>query len=264
MDGLPATFPQFPAFAPGEVWLVGAGPGDPRLLTVMAIHALRSASAVIHDALIDRRILDLADATAGIYPAGKRGGKPSTHQRDISEFTIALASQGEKVVRLKGGDPFVFGRGAEEVQSLARAGVRFRIVPGLTSGLSAAALAGIPATARETNHAIILATGHRAAGDEAPEAWEAIARTGQPVILYMALSHLAEITASFERAGMSPAMPVTIVASATFANERVLHTRLATASADARANNIEPPAIIIVGSIAGLRPELLATMVRES
>jgi uroporphyrin-III C-methyltransferase len=261
MQRLPADFPEFPVLAPGEVWLVGAGPGDPRLLTLMALHALRSAEAIVHDALIDARILNLASDGATLYSAGKRGGKPSPHQSDINERVVALARGGKRVVRLKGGDPFVFGRGGEEAQALARAGIQFRIVPGLTSGLSAAALAGIPATTRETNHAVILATGHRAIDEGSMRDWEAIARTGQPVILYMAMSHLGEISEAFLRAGMKPDTPVTIIASATFPEERILHTRIATASSDAKESGIVPPAIVVVGSIAALGPELRKSLV---
>ncbi len=261
MDRLPVSFPDFPDFAPGEVWLVGAGPGDPRLLTLMAVHALRCADAIVHDALVDPRVLDLAGPSAEVRSAGKRGGKPSPHQADINELVIALARGGKKVVRLKGGDPFVFGRGGEEALALARASIPFRIVPGLTAGLTAAALAGIPATTRETNHAIILATGHRALDARAIESWEAIARTGQPVVLYMAMAHLAEIAAAFERAGMAPNTPVTILASATFPGARVLETQLGNAAADAKAQGIVPPAVVVVGSIAALRTELLSALV---
>jgi uroporphyrin-III C-methyltransferase len=260
MHALPSDFPEFPALAPGEVWLVGAGPGDPRLLTLMALHALRCAEAIVHDALIDARILNLAGSGAALYPAGKRGGKPSSHQADINERVVALARAGKRVVRLKGGDPFVFARGGEEARALARAGIAFRIVPGLTSGLSAAAHAGIPATTRETNHAVILATGHRAIDEGAMRDWEAIARTGQPVILYMAMSRLAEIAEAFLRAGMDPDTPVAIIASATFPEQRILHTRIATASVDAKDSRLEPPAIVVVGSIAALGPELRAAL----
>jgi len=159
---------------------------------------------------------------------------------------------------LKGGDPFVFGRGGDEARSLARAGIPFRIVPGLTSGLSAAALAGIPATTRETNFAVTLATGHRAVDENSIREWEAMARMGQPIILYMAMSNLAEITAAFMRGGLSPDTPVAIIASATSQNERVLETRLATATADAKSEGIKPPAVVVVGKIAALRAELLA------
>lgn len=264
MDRLPSTFPLFPEFLPGEVWLVGAGPGDPRLLTLMAVHALRSGDTIVHDELIDRRVLELATRSAAFHSAGKRGGKPSAHQRDINELISGLAKEGRKVVRLKGGDPFVFGRGGEEAVSLARAGIPFRIVPGLTSGLSAAALAGIPATTRETNHAIILATGHRAVDSASSREWEAMARTGQPIILYMAISNLTQIAAAFLRGGMAPDTPVTIIASATYSSERILETQLANAGADAKRDGIVPPAVVVVGRIAALRGQLLATLVRGS
>jgi uroporphyrin-III C-methyltransferase len=262
MDPLPDTFPPFPEMNPGEVWLVGAGPGDPRLLTLMALHALRSADVVIHDALVDPAILRLARAGAKLHHAGKRGGKPSPQQRDINELIIAEAKQGHRVLRLKGGDPFVFGRGGEEARALVGAGIPFRVVPGLTSGLAGLALAGIPATTRETNHAVILAAGHRAIDEEGTKEWEALAATGQPIILYMAMAHLDAIAAAFQRGGLSPDTPTTIIASASLESERVLETRLGAAAADAKANGIEPPTIIVVGSIAGLRAELLGGMMR--
>ena len=166
------------------------------------------------------------------------------------------------MLRLKGGDPFVFGRGGEEAHALVREGIPFRIVPGLTSGLAAAALAGIPATTRETNHAIILATGHRAVDDEAGREWEKLAATGQPIILYMAMPHLSEIAAAFMRGGLAAETPVAIIASASHDNERVLETRLGEAAAAAKAAAIEPPTIIVVGAIASLREELLGGLAK--
>jgi len=253
----------FPEFHPGEVWLVGAGPGDPRLLTLMAVHALRSGDAVVHDELIDRRVLDFATPGALIQSAGKRGGKPSPHQSDINERLIALAREGRKVVRLKGGDPFVFGRGGEEAQALAHAGIPFRIVPGLTSGLAAAALAGVPATTRETNHAVILATGHRALDDVATRDWEAMARTGQPIILYMAMSNLERISQVFIDAGMPATTPTIVIASATFAGQRLLETQLGRAASDVRNHGIGAPAIVVVGSIATLRQHLMPALLQD-
>jgi uroporphyrin-III C-methyltransferase len=255
---------MFPEFLPGEVWLVGAGPGDPRLLTLMAVHALRSGDVIVHDELIDRRVLEFASPGAEIQSAGKRGGKPSPHQSDINERLIALARENRKVVRLKGGDPFVFGRGGEEALSLARAGIAFRIVPGLTSGLAATALAGIPATTRETNHAVILATGHRALDEDAKHDWAAMARTGQPIVLYMAMSNLGDIARTFMDAGMAADTPVAIVASATYAEERVLETALARAADEAKANGIGAPAIVVVGHIGALRAELLPHLLRTA
>lgn len=248
---------SFPVFQPGEVWLVGAGPGDPRLLTLYAVHALKTGDAIVHDDLIDKRVLEFAAPGTLVQSAGKRGGKPSPHQSDINERLIALAREGRKVVRLKGGDPFVFGRGGEEAQALADAGIRFRIIPGLTSGLTAAALAGIPATTRQSNHAVILATGHRALDDDATRDWGAMARTGQPIIFYMAMSNLERISQGLTDAGMSPDTPVTVISSATYAEERTLDTKLGSVVRDTRENGITAPAIVVIGHIAGLRSNLL-------
>jgi len=263
MDFPSDIFPPFPDMAPGEVWLVGAGPGDPRLLTVMAIHALGQADTIVHDALVDARILRLARPGADIHFAGKRGGKPSPQQRDINELIIAEARRNRRVLRLKGGDPFVFGRGGEEARALVRAAIPFRVVPGLTSGLAAPALAAIPATTRETNHAVILATGHRAVDDRMGRDWERLAATGQPIILYMALSHLSEITAAFQRGGMSAETPAVIISHATDSNERIIEAPLGRIAEEAKAQAIEPPAVIVVGSIAGLRPVLAAGLARS-
>ena len=152
---------SLPRFEAGTVWLVGAGPGDPGLLTLHALNALSQADAVIYDALIDDEILGLAAPDALREFAGKRGGRPSSKQRDISERLIELARDGKRVLRLKGGDPFVFGRGAEEALALVAADVPFRVVPGITAGIGGLAYAAIPATTRDTNHAVILATGHK-------------------------------------------------------------------------------------------------------
>jgi uroporphyrin-III C-methyltransferase len=260
MTDLLDSFPPFPEMRAGEVWLVGAGPGDPRLLTVMAVHALRSADAIVHDALVDPRILKLAHPAAELHHAGKRGGKPSAHQRDINELIVALAKQGRRVLRLKGGDPFVFGRGGEEAFALVKAGIPYRIVPGLTAGLAAPALAGIPATTRETNHAVILAAGHRADDDRAAGEWELLAATGQPVILYMALAQLADIVAAFERAGRPAETPATVISHATGPEERILESSLGSLVADVNAHAIEAPAVIVIGANAALRGALRTGM----
>lgn len=262
MNFPPDIFSEFPELQPGEVWLVGAGPGDPRLLTVMAIHALRSADTIIHDALLDPRTLKLARSDAEIINAGKRGGKPSPHQADINVRIIAEAKRGQRVVRLKGGDPFVFGRGGEEARALVREGIPFRVVPGLTSGLVAPAVSGIPPTTRETNHAIILATGHRAADEIAARDWEKLAATGQPIVLYMALTHLGEIMAAFARGGLGPDTPVAMITDATSENERVVMTNLTDAEKDAEENGVVSPAILIVGANANLREVLHPGMVK--
>src|SRR5260370_30113318 len=150
MELLADGLPDFPDFPPGEVWLAGAGPGDPGLVTLHAIHALRAADDIVHDALVDPRILELAGNQAKLIFAGKRGGRPSSGQGDINELLIERARMQRRVLRLKGGDPFVFGRGGEEALALTRAGLRFRIIPGITSGLAAVSLGGITATVLRT------------------------------------------------------------------------------------------------------------------
>lgn len=254
-------FPDLPDFPPGEVWLAGAGPGDPRLLTVLALHAVSKADDIVHDALVDARVLRLARADARFIRVGKRGGRPSPQQRDINEILIERARLGRRVLRLKGGDPFVFGRGWDEAIALAKAGIRFRVIPGLTSGLAGAALAGIPATSRDTNHAVVLAAGHRAEDGRSVGDWEALGRLGQPLILYMPMAQLADIAAALRRGGLAASTPVAMIQSATTGNERLVESTLGSLADDAAESGIGSPAIVVIGAIAGLRKELLAAMV---
>ncbi|MGD0849549.1 uroporphyrinogen-III C-methyltransferase [Bradyrhizobium sp.] len=263
METKPRTdkLPDFPEFPPGEVWLAGAGPGDPGLLTLHALHALRSADDIVHDALVDPRILELAGQQAKLIFAGKRGGKPSALQGDINDLLIERARMQRRVLRLKGGDPFVFGRGGEEVLALTRAGVRFRIIPGITSGLAAAALAGIPATMRDTNHAVILMAGSRSADGTSIAEWEKLASVGQPIIVYMPMANLPDIMRAFERGGMARDTPAVVISASTTSEERVIETSLGSAAADAAKHGVSAPAIVIVGAIAAMRRQLLANMV---
>src|SRR2546427_2954080 len=158
LDALVALRGAFPTLEAGHVWLAGAGPGDPGLLTLDALAGLAQADVVVHDALVDKRVLALANGQARLEFAGKRGGKPSPQQADISKRLIELARAGRRVLRLKGGDPFVFGRGGEEALALAGAGIAFRIIPGVTAGLRALAAASIPAPMRRINQALVFAT----------------------------------------------------------------------------------------------------------
>jgi uroporphyrin-III C-methyltransferase len=185
--------------------------------------------------------------------AGKRGGKPSPLQPDISLKLIQLARAGHRVLRLKGGDPFVFGRGAEEALALTQAGVTFRIVPGITAGIGGLAYAGIPATHRDTNSAIAFVTG-QASGGQLPDGidWHSLSRGAAVLVIYMALKHLAVIAARLMAAGRAAAEPVAIISKATLPGQRVLRTTLARAAADAAASGIEPPAIVVVGPVVPL------------
>jgi uroporphyrin-III C-methyltransferase len=246
-----------PEFLPGSVWLVGAGPGDPGLLSALALHALGRADAVVHDALVNHRILELARPEAALEPAGKRGGRPSPRQPDISARLIVLARGGARVLRLKGGDPCVFGRGGEEALALAKAGIPFRIVPGITAGIGGLAYAGIPVTHRDIASAVTFVTGHDRAG-AVPEGvdWDAIARAAPVIVLYMALPHLAHIAARLIAAGRPATEPVAIVSKATTAAQLVLVSTLAEATAAAAAARIEAPTIIVVGEVVRLRASL--------
>lgn len=257
--GLVAGFlDDVPPLVPGEVALVGAGPGDPALLTLAAVAALSQADVIVHDALVDDRILALAPPTAVLEYAGKRGGKPSAKQADITLRLISHARAGKRVVRLKGGDPFVFGRGGEEVLALSLEGVRFRVVPGLTSGLAGLAAAGIPATLREVNQAVILATGHAGTGEGGLD-WAALAATRQPIVLYMAMASLGPIAAALIAGGLPPGTSAAVVASATTGREAVVVSTLSRIAEDAAAAGIDPPAIVAIGEIVAVRARLIGT-----
>jgi uroporphyrin-III C-methyltransferase len=244
-----------PVLEPGHVWLAGAGPGDPGLLTLDALAGLDQADVIVHDALVDPRVLALAGARARLEFAGKRGGRPSATQEDISQRLVALARAGERVLRLKGGDPLVFARGAEEAEALAAAGVPFRIIPGVTAGLAALAAARIPATRRGINRAVIFAAGYGADACGAPD-WAALARTGEPIVLYMAMRNLAEIADALVGGGLSLGTPAAVIAAATTTSQRVLVSTLRDVAADAAADGIEAPAIVVVGDIVKVRDEL--------
>jgi uroporphyrin-III C-methyltransferase len=215
--------------------------------------------------LVGARVLALARSGAQLRFAGKRGGKPSIAQEDISAQLIALAHAGLRVLRLKGGDPFVFGRGGEEILALAAAGVPFHIIPGVTSGLGALVSARIPATMRGVNQAIILAAGH-GADDEGRIDWSALARTRQPIVLYMGLRNLDTIAVELMRGGLAASTPAAVIASATLAQEQVLVSTLECVAADARAANCAAPAIVVIGDIVRTRQQLLemATQFRSS
>lgn len=254
MVDLPLSFPEF---QPGWVWLVGAGPGDPGLLTLHALHALRSADVVVYDALVSDAIIGLAAPGAQLEFAGKRGGKPSPKQPDITAKLIQLARAGKRVLRLKGGDPFVFGRGGEEGLALVEAGIPFRIVPGITAGVGGPAYAGIPVTHRDTNHAVTFLTGHDATGDvTAGVAWDAIARGSPVIVVYMAIKHIGRIATHLIEGGRSPDEPVAVISRATTPEQRVVETTLAAVAADVEAQGLQAPAVVVVGEVVRLRQAL--------
>jgi len=245
-----------PEFRPGSVWLAGAGPGDPGLLTLLALQGLKEADVIIYDALVPDAVLALAPPDTPREFAGKRGGKPSFRQADISLRLVQLARRGKRVLRLKGGDPFVFGRGGEEALALVAAGIPFRIVPGVTAGIGGLAYAGIPLTHRETNHAVTMVTGHDATGEATGVDWHAVAQSSPVIVIYMALKHLDQIAARLMEGGRDPDEPVAVIASACTPDQAVLETRLERCASDAGAAGIMPPAIIVIGDVVKLRAGL--------
>jgi uroporphyrin-III C-methyltransferase len=234
----------------GVVWLVGAGPGDPDLLTVRALRLLQGADVVVHDRLTPRPILDLAGPKARLIDVGKRKSHHTLPQDDINQLLVALAREGLSVVRLKGGDPFLFGRGGEELRTLRAAGVETHVVPGVTAALAAAAGAGVALTHRGLAQAAIFVTGHAASGGEPDLDWASLAKTNQTVVVYMGLSTAPGIAARLIGAGRSASTPALVVENASLANERrILSTLGGLGEATQR---LDGPALLIIGEVAAM------------
>lgn len=252
-----ALFAGLPVLQPGSVWLVGAGPGDPGLLTLHAVHGLQQADVIVHDALVDAACLSFARPGAVLEFAGKRGGKPSPKQRDISRRLVELARAGKRVLRLKGGDPLVFGRGGEEALTLVEHGIPFRIVPGITAGIGGLAYAGIPVTHRDVTHVVTFLTGHDSSGLVPDRVdWASVAKGSPVIVMYMAMKHLGTITANLLAAGRGADEPLAFVCGASTGSQRVLETTLGEAPEAARAAGLEPPAIVVLGEVVRLRASL--------
>lgn len=234
----------------GEVWLVGAGPGDPELLTLKALRVLQAAEVVVHDGLVSDEILDLAPGSARRISVAKRKSRHSYAQDEINRMLVAFAQEGLKVVRLKGGDPFIFGRGGEELEACREAGVDCHVVPGVTAALAASAGAGAPLTHRGAAQAVTFVTGHAASGAEPDLDWESLAKANQTVVIYMGVSTAAGIAARLVAAGRAGSTPALIVENASRADEVRHLTTLAGLPAAAQA--VTGPALLIVGESMAL------------
>jgi uroporphyrin-III C-methyltransferase len=248
---------KMPDFEPGSVWVAGAGPGDPGLLSLLALHGIRNADVIVYDALVGDDILEFAAGNAELEYAGKRGGKPSPKQNDITDRLVALARAGKRVLRLKGGDPFVFGRGAEECLRLAKENIIFRIVPGITAGIGGLAYAGIPTTTRGTNSAVTFITGHNANGEVPDDInWQALADGSPALIFFMGMAHIGQISEQLIKAGRLATEPVAIICKATMPNQQVLISNLQNCAGDVLASDLIPPALIVVGEIVNFHEQL--------
>ncbi len=253
-DRLLATTQAAPRAA-GEVILVGAGPGDPELLTLKALRALQDADVILHDRLVCPAILDLARRDATLIAVGKTAGCKSTSQQDINRLLVEHARMGRRVVRLKGGDPFIFGRGGEEIETLVRAGIPFSVVPGITAALGVGAYAGIPLTHRDHAHSVTFVTGHADKDGREPD-WRALGAPGATAVFYMGLARLQHIVQKLHEHGAPTTLPAAVVAHGTLPNQRIVTATLGTIAAAAAAAGLASPALFITGDVVALQASL--------
>lgn len=239
----------------GFVSLVGAGPGDPDLLTVKALKAIQQADVVVYDRLVSQDILDLIPDTADRYDVGKRCGQPSLQQEAISELLVSLSSNYKRIVRLKGGDPYVFGRGGEEALLLVANDVPFEVVPGITAAIGCSAATGIPLTHRGVSRSVTLVTGHVQDGGEF-KGWSGLVNSGGTLVFYMGLERAKELRQGLLQAGASPTLPIALIVAGTTARQRVEVTSLACLEQTAHTLKGATPVLMIMGEVVHLRAEL--------
>jgi len=244
------------SLSPAQVTLMGAGPGDPELLTVKAWNALRHADLILYDHLVSDQILKLAREGAELIYVGKEAARHALPQHEICALMVRKAQAGRRVLRLKGGDGYIFGRGGEEAQALAKAGISFSVIPGITSAQGAAASTGIPLTHREHSRSLIFTTGHLQNDQTVDLDWAALARPNQTVVIYMGLGTLPIISKALVIHGLSPATPVALIERATTPLQRCFTTSVGEMSEVAKKNSLISPTLVVIGEVVQLRDEL--------
>ncbi|MGI0049721.1 MAG: uroporphyrinogen-III C-methyltransferase [Nitrososphaera sp.] len=237
----------------GKVFICGAGPGDPKLITLRAIELLKTCDVILYDRLVGKGIIDQIPAGTEKVYVGRAAGDPTTHQDRTNELMVKYAKKGKSVLRLKGGDPFIFGRGAEEAEYLIRRGIKFEIVPGITSAIASPAYAGVPLTHRRYSSSVAIVTGHEdAEKDELVVRWDRLAGAVDTIVVLMGIGQLDQISRDLTKAGMKKSTRAAIVASGTTDRQKVVRGTLGTIAGAARKADIKPPAVIVIGRVAGL------------
>ncbi len=235
----------------GFVWLVGAGPGAADLITVRGLRLLQSAEAVVYDDLTNRELLQYCLPTCELHSVGKRAGSHSASQGEINTLLVSLAGAGRKVVRLKGGDPMIFGRAGEEIEALRSAGLPFEIVPGVTAATASSAVAGLPLTHRDHSSAVVFVTGHQCAANTSALDWGALARLRATLCFYMGVRRLPEIARNLRGHGMPASMPLAVISEATLPTQKILIGTLAEAE-KLSADLVGQPALVVIGEVVRL------------
>jgi len=249
--------PELLSFSPGKVYLVGAGPGDPGLLTLKGKALLEAADVVVHDALVSPAVLDMVNPQAELINAGKRRGVHSLLQAETTQLLIDKARSGKIVVRLKGGDPFVFGRGGEEMEDLCRVGLSVEVVPGVTSGVAAPAYAQIPLTHRDYSSSVTFVTGHESAGKYRPEVnWEAIAQGSETIVVYMGLHNLSYIIGQLQLGGLNSSTPIALIRWGTRPEQEELMGTLENIMDLVAVNEFQAPMVAVIGAVVKLSEQL--------
>ncbi len=237
----------------GKVFICGGGPGDPKLITVRAMELLKSCDVVLYDRLVGKEIIDQIPAGTEKVYVGRTVGQPTTHQDRTNELMVKYAEKGKNVMRLKGGDPFIFGRGAEEAEYLIKRGIEFEIVPGITSAIASPAYAGIPLTHRRYSSSVAIVTGHEdAEKDELVVKWDKLAGAVDTIVVLMGIGKVDQISRDLMNAGMKKGTKIAIVASGTTDKQRIVRGTLATIVSVAKKAAVKPPAVIVIGKVAGL------------
>jgi uroporphyrin-III C-methyltransferase len=238
----------------GKVFICGAGPGDPKLFTLRAMELLKTCDVILYDRLVGKEIIDQIPAGTEKMYVGRAVGDPTTHQDRTNELMVKYAKKGKAVLRLKGGDPFIFGRGAEEAEYLIRHGIKFEVVPGITSAIASPAYAGVPLTHRRHSSSVAIVTGHEGAEkDELTVRWDRLADAVDTIVVLMGIGQLDQISGDLVKAGMKRSTKVAIIGNGTTDKQRVVRGTLGTIARMSKKADVKPPAVIVIGRVAGLK-----------